>query len=240
MPSKLSIGSLTIAGDDNKAYPDNWIGMSDQVDGGSKWLCIGGITDAGARRITLQADRVHVSGRLGVGTTDPKSVVHVEGGEVHSGHGYSFAERGTPFSPDGAGQRWVLYSHDKLACLWSGGRDLLSVTSGGDLTVAGKLTVTGGSNLFKMAQTVLQVEQGSAFQFDLAPGTFTDVYGAVASILGYQVNGWSGGGWGDRNQISFGVQVDAVDTKRVVGSAARGQGGTWGTLTIGLTVFGRG
>jgi hypothetical protein len=198
MASKLSTGSLTIAGDDNKAYPDNWIGMSDKVDGGSKWLHIGGITDAGARRITLQADRVHVSGRLGVGTTDPQSALHVNGG----------------------------------------------VTSDGDLTVNGKLTVTGSTNLVKMAQKVIQVQsgryqQGGDFQFDLEPGAFTEVYGAVASVLGYNVSGWSGSGFMDRNHVSYTVQVDAVDTKRVHGTA-RTSDGTQVDMTIAVTVFGRG
>jgi len=87
MASRLAIGTLTIVDDDNKPYPDNWIGMNENVDGGTKWLSLGGITDAGARRITLQADRVHVSGRLGVGTTDPQAALHVAGDlRVDGGH----------------------------------------------------------------------------------------------------------------------------------------------------------
>jgi hypothetical protein len=163
----------------------------------------------------------------------------VEGGELHSGSGYSFAERGSPFLPATPGKRWVLYSHDQTACLWSGGRDLLSVTTGGDLTVAGRLTVTGGSNLFKMTQQVLEVQQGNPFQYDLPAGAFTEVYGAVASIVGYEVNSWSGGGWGDRVQMSFGVQIDAVDTSRVHGTVDAGRE-SWATLKIAVTVFGRG
>jgi len=243
MASKISVGTLTITDDDDQPYPDNSIGMSDQVDGGTKWLSIGGITDAGARRITLQADRIHVSGRLGVGTTDPQTVLHVEGGELHSGSGYSFAERGSAFTPGTPGKRWVLYSHDQTACLWSGGRDLLSVTKDGDLTVNGKLTVTGSTNLVKMAQKVIAVETGSyqqsEFAFDLPAGTFSEVYGAVASVLGYEVTGWSGS-FGDRQQGTYLVQVDAVDAKRVHGTVKGGGGGSGGNVTIQVTAFGRG
>jgi hypothetical protein len=35
MASKLSIGTLTIVDDDNNSYPDTWIGMNENVDGGT-------------------------------------------------------------------------------------------------------------------------------------------------------------------------------------------------------------
>lgn len=65
-------------------YPDNWIGMASNVGDTNKWLHIGGITDnsdgTGAkRRIGLFADRVHVSGSLGLGTLAPIRTLTVNG-----------------------------------------------------------------------------------------------------------------------------------------------------------------
>jgi len=65
-------------------YPDNWIGMSNSVEGtlATKWLHVGGITDASARRVALYADITYVSGKLGIGTTSPYDKLQV-------GDGYS-------------------------------------------------------------------------------------------------------------------------------------------------------
>jgi Chaperone of endosialidase len=54
-------------------FPDNWIGMASNIDGTTKWLHVGGITDSGARRLALIADRTFISGNLGIGTTQPLS-----------------------------------------------------------------------------------------------------------------------------------------------------------------------
>lgn len=65
-------------------YQDNWIGMSSNVEGtiATKWLHIGGITDASARRLALYADITYMSGKLGIGTTTPQDKLQV-------GDGYS-------------------------------------------------------------------------------------------------------------------------------------------------------
>ena len=68
---------LRIADGDGVVYPDNWIGMANNIDGTSKWLHIGGITDTGDRRLVLAAGRVHMNGNLGIGTTSPVSQLHV-------------------------------------------------------------------------------------------------------------------------------------------------------------------
>ncbi len=89
---------------------------------------------------------------------DASRIVHVEGGEVHSGGGgggFSFADRSNPTfvdDPRRTGQRWVWYALDGVARLWSG-RDVLSVayvrpnplgTSARTLvTINGNLQVTG-------------------------------------------------------------------------------------------------
>ena len=65
---------------DGKWYPDNWIGMADNIGEKTPWLMIGGITDKrkkenektgsvdgdGKRRIALWADTTKVSGELNV------------------------------------------------------------------------------------------------------------------------------------------------------------------------------
>ncbi|MCA1636352.1 MAG: hypothetical protein LC802_22350 [Acidobacteria bacterium] len=53
-------------------YQDNILGITTGLEGTTKWLLVGGITDAGARRIALMGDKIHASGRIGIGTTDPK------------------------------------------------------------------------------------------------------------------------------------------------------------------------
>jgi len=52
--------------------------MANNVDGTSKWLHIGGITDAGERRMTLWADRIYLAGRVGIGTTNPQGALQVK------------------------------------------------------------------------------------------------------------------------------------------------------------------
>lgn len=72
-------GSLVVSDANGTAYQDNWIGMADNIEGSTKWLHIGGITDGGVRRLTLSADRVYVYGCLGIGTTNPGAKLDVNG-----------------------------------------------------------------------------------------------------------------------------------------------------------------
>ena len=58
-------------------YPGGWLGVADVVEGPTRWLHVGGVTDAGARRLALVADRTNVAGRLGVGTPAPEGPLHV-------------------------------------------------------------------------------------------------------------------------------------------------------------------
>jgi hypothetical protein len=85
------------------------------------------------------------TGLVGIGTTDPKRRLHVEGGEIHSGGtlettaGFSFANRDAP--NNGAyveggeeGQRWVWHSRGQVARLWSAG-DRLAVDRNGNVGI---------------------------------------------------------------------------------------------------------
>ena len=78
-------------------YPDNWIGMADNIDGTTKWLHIGGITDGGVRRLALYADRSYFDGHVGIGRL-PSQRMDVAGNIKVSGAG-----NGVIF-PDGSKQ----------------------------------------------------------------------------------------------------------------------------------------
>jgi len=86
------------------------------------------------------------SGRVGIGTTAPSRILHVEGNEIHSGGngaGFSFADRTKEKLVENPtnGERWLWYSKDGIARLWSG-NDKLSVDKDGNLTTAGAIRGT--------------------------------------------------------------------------------------------------
>jgi hypothetical protein len=85
----FTASALAVTDDQGKPYPGNGIGMSAGVDGPSKWLSINGINDAGARRLTLQADIVHVPGKVGIGFPKPAAGLDVAGGLRTSGITFS-------------------------------------------------------------------------------------------------------------------------------------------------------
>ena len=97
---------------------------------------------------------VSETGSIGIGTTDPKRMLHVEGSEVHSGGGptagFSFANRDAPnngaYVENGAdGLRWVWYARGQAAHLWAGG-DKLVVDKDGNLNLAGGITFSGNAS----------------------------------------------------------------------------------------------
>jgi hypothetical protein len=67
----MSATALRITDANGTPFLDNWMGMASNIEGVTKWLHIGGITDSGARRLALFADRTFISGNLGIGTTSP-------------------------------------------------------------------------------------------------------------------------------------------------------------------------
>ena len=101
--------------------------------------------------------RITAGGAVGIGTNDPKRMLHVEGTEIHSGcangganAGFSFANRNAPnngaYVESGAdGQRWVWYAWDKAAHLWADGNKL-DVDKDGNLNVAGGITFSGNAS----------------------------------------------------------------------------------------------
>jgi hypothetical protein len=72
-------GQLSFTDPNGIHYPDNWIGMAQNIEGSTRWLHIGGITDGGVRRLTLWADRTFFQGNVGIGTTNPAAKLAVIG-----------------------------------------------------------------------------------------------------------------------------------------------------------------
>jgi hypothetical protein len=96
-----------------------------------------------ASDIKLNENTVIVEGNIGVGTSSPIRMLHVEGSEIHSGGpagGFSFADR-----TKGNAERWVLYAQDGRLHLWSQavGRNILSV---GSIDGSGFLNIDGRLN----------------------------------------------------------------------------------------------
>ena len=128
--------TLAITDPSGAVYPDNAIAMANNIDAATKWLQIGGITDAGARRLALLADRTFISGSLGIGTAQPDRSLTVANA---LGANYLNVKDGT---------REILVGVDGTA----GGVGILSVVSNHDLVLrAGanneKLRITAGGNV---------------------------------------------------------------------------------------------
>jgi hypothetical protein len=75
----LLANTLQITDANGAIHQDNVIGMAKNIEGTTKWLQIGGITDAGERRLALLATVAHLNGNLGIGTTKPKAPLSVQG-----------------------------------------------------------------------------------------------------------------------------------------------------------------
>lgn len=109
-------GRLQFSDGDGNVYPENWIGMANNVEGTTKWLHIGGITDAGARRVFIGADRAFIWGNLGIGTSAPgdrlqigESIRKFGVGEVFNatlGWGTSYAGFNAVRRLDGQSYKW--------------------------------------------------------------------------------------------------------------------------------------
>ncbi len=96
-------------------------------------------------------DNLLVDNRVGIGTTDPKQILHVNGSsEIYStgsGAGFKFADRAaTPWS----NHDWVWYSTGDIARFWrSGVGDLIAIKTDGNVGIGTtdpkyKLDVRGG------------------------------------------------------------------------------------------------
>jgi hypothetical protein len=75
----LSGGSLTITDPKRKAYPEAWIGMADNVEGKSKWLRVGGISDGSTSRLAIAAGRTSIQGSVGINCLPTERALEVNG-----------------------------------------------------------------------------------------------------------------------------------------------------------------
>ena len=60
-------------------YQDNWIGMANNINGATKWLHVGGITDGGVRRLAFSGDLAYLSGSVGVNQRNPSERLEIAG-----------------------------------------------------------------------------------------------------------------------------------------------------------------
>lgn len=90
-------------------------------------------TDSKETRLFL-----HTDGNVGIGTDQPRRSLHVHGSVIHSSGkgGFSFGDQGLNDFVDEPtkGERWIWYSAEGIARLWSGSAKL-SVTAQGNLGV---------------------------------------------------------------------------------------------------------
>ena len=68
-------------------YQDNWIGMANNIDGATKWLHVGGITEGGIRRLAFDGDLAYLSGSAGVNQKNPSERLEIAGNVKMSGAG---------------------------------------------------------------------------------------------------------------------------------------------------------
>jgi hypothetical protein len=158
-------------------YPDNWLGMANNVEGATKWLHIGGITDAGARRLALMADRVFINGRLGIGVTAPESQLQISGGQwdvgategdLKIGNATMRLKMGVALAGGGAGDARIrVQGGSNRLMLGSGTADVLTIQNGnlGIGTVSPQLRLQLGS-LGALNETDGWTNLGSNSYFD--------------------------------------------------------------------------
>ena len=92
--------------------------------------------------IQLDQNTVIIEGNVGVGTSSPVRMLHVEGSEIHSGgaeSGFSFADR-----TKGNGERWLWYAQNGEAHLWSQKFGVNVVTLRTDTVGIGELAMPVG------------------------------------------------------------------------------------------------
>jgi hypothetical protein len=158
------VQQLIIADQDGKAYPDNWIGMANNVAGTTRWLHIGGMTDgegaARKRRLALWADIISASGDVGIGRPDPTSALHVavdKSVRFELGRAQKLSLGGNGAfevdAPDVVGGRFVVTQNGNVGIgIADPGADKLKVQ--GNASIAGTLQVTGTVTAPAFAGTV--------------------------------------------------------------------------------------
>ena len=125
--------------------------------------------------------KLTASGNVGIGTTAPTQILHVNGPDeilsTGTGAGFKFRDRSSP-SPT---TDWVWYASGDLARLYTRGVDTITVDSSGNIKASGniiasKAVVAGTDVTSGVASDILQVTAGKdmAFIANTAVGTERD------------------------------------------------------------------
>ena len=124
------------------AFTGNSINMANNIEGATKWLHIGGITDTdNVRRIALFANRTYISERLGIGAgkTNPLVSLDVEGTvradsfqfDTVTGNSMNFSRSDTELTLSLGSRGFVVVGTPALAYTFQIGHHSLLLNSGG-------------------------------------------------------------------------------------------------------------
>lgn len=173
--------------------PDCWIGTAANVEGATRWLHVGGITDAGARRIALFGDRIFGSGRLGLGVTNPANRLDAAGGAFLRSSAWIAPPGGAPglalgFDPANGGGSGVVFASSGAGSsrLWLDGNPLIFAPGGAErarFDGAGNLaigTTAPGRRLHVEGSEILSAGPGAGLSFgDRATTGLNDTAGGT-------------------------------------------------------------